>query len=98
LTESFGLAALEAMACEVPVVASAVGGLPEVVDHGITGFLHPPDDIAGMAGSLLRLLGDERLRDEMGAAGRRVAADRFTAERIVPLYEAAYATIISDLR
>ena len=98
LTESFGLAALEAMACEVPVVASAVGGLPEVVDHGVTGFLHPPDDIAGMAGSLLRLLGDERLRDEMGAAGRRVAADRFTAERIVPLYEAAYATIISDLR
>jgi N-acetyl-alpha-D-glucosaminyl L-malate synthase BshA len=97
-TESFGLAALEAMACEVPVVASSVGGLPEVVDDGVTGFLHPPDDIAGMAGSLLRLLGDERLRDQMGAAGRRVAAERYTAERIVPLYEAAYAAIISDLR
>ena len=42
--ESFGLAALEAMACEVPVVASNVGGLPEVIEHGVTGFLHPPAD------------------------------------------------------
>ena len=48
--ESFGLAALEAMACEVPVVASRVGGLHEVIDHGVTGFLHePPDDLDGMA-------------------------------------------------
>ena len=47
--ESFGLAALEAMACEVPVVASRVGGLPEVIEHGVSGFLHPPDAIDAMA-------------------------------------------------
>ena len=59
--ESFGLAALEAMACEVPVVASRVGGLPEVIEHGVTGFLHPLDDLDGMAASALRLLTDAEL-------------------------------------
>ena len=54
--ESFGLAALEAMTCEVPVVASNVGGLPEVIDHGVTGFLHAPDDLDGMAASVGCLL------------------------------------------
>ena len=56
--ESFGLAALEAMACEVPVVASRVGGLHEVIDHGVTGFLHDPDDIDGMAADGVKLLTD----------------------------------------
>src|SRR4029453_15476686 len=49
--EGFGLAAVEAMACEVPVVASAVGGLPEVIDHAETGFLHPPEDLQAMTDS-----------------------------------------------
>src|SRR5204863_1411627 len=56
--ESFGLAALEAMACEVPVVASNVGGLPELIEDGVSGFLHPLDDLDGMAESALRLLTD----------------------------------------
>ena len=56
--ESFGLAALEAMACDVPVVASNVGGLPEVIEHGVTGFLHPLDDLDGMAESGIALLSD----------------------------------------
>ena len=56
--ESFGLAALEAMACEVPVIASAVGGLPEVIEHGETGFLYPPEDLQAMADSGVRLLQD----------------------------------------
>ena len=51
IQESFGLAALEAMACAVPVVASRVGGLPEVIDHGVNGFLHEPADLDGMADS-----------------------------------------------
>ena len=57
--ESFGLAALEAMACEVPVVASRVGGLPEVVEDGVSGFLHALDDLDGMARSAVRLLTDD---------------------------------------
>jgi L-malate glycosyltransferase len=92
-TESFGLAALEAMACEVPVVASRVGGIPEVIDDGVTGFLHVPEDIDGMADSIMRLVGDPALHTRIAAAARQVALDRFSAARIVPMYEAAYAAL-----
>jgi len=92
-TESFGLAALEAMACEVPVVASRVGGLPEVIDDGVTGFLHPPDDSDGMAASIVRLLDDPALHARIAAAARAVTLERFSAARIVPMYEAAYAAL-----
>ena len=95
-TESFGLAALEAMACDVPVVASKVGGLPEVIDDGVSGFLHPPDDLDGMADSILRLLADRALHARITAAGRRVAREKFSAERVVPMYEAAYEAILSQ--
>jgi N-acetyl-alpha-D-glucosaminyl L-malate synthase BshA len=88
--ESFGLSALEAMACEVPVVASRVGGLHEVVEHGVTGFLHPPDDLAGMAASGVRLLTDPDLHRSFAAAGRRVVVTRFCADRVVPMYEQFY--------
>ena len=54
-TESFGLAALEAMACDVPVIASRVGGLPEVIEHGVSGYLHPPEDLDGMAASAVAI-------------------------------------------
>jgi N-acetyl-alpha-D-glucosaminyl L-malate synthase BshA len=88
--ESFGLAALEAMACEVPVVASRVGGIPEVIDDGVTGFLHAPDDVDGMAASTLKLLMDEALRRTMGTAACRRVREHFCAERVVPMYEACY--------
>ena len=69
--ESFGLAALEAMACEVPVVASRVGGLHEVVEHGVNGFLHDLDDIDGMAESGIELLTDaDPASSRSGPAGR----------------------------
>ena len=92
--ESFGLAALEAMACEVPVVASSIGGLPEVIDHGLTGFLHPVDDLAGMAESAVRLLTDPELYRRAAQAARRVAHERYCDSKIVPLYEAYYAEIL----
>ena len=92
--ESFGLAALEAMACEVPVVASNVGGLPEVIEHGISGFLHPAEDFEGMAASAVALLRDSelhrRVRQEALARVRR----EFCAERVVPMYEAAYTRVV----
>jgi L-malate glycosyltransferase len=93
-TESFGLAALEALACGVPVVASRVGGLPEVIDDGVTGFLRPPDDLDGMAEVSLRLLKDPVLHDTMSRAARQVAIERFSVDRIVPMYERAYNALV----
>jgi N-acetyl-alpha-D-glucosaminyl L-malate synthase BshA len=93
--ESFGLAALEAMACEVAVVASHVGGLPEVIEDGVTGFLRAPSDLDGMADSALRLLDDDGLRARVTAAARRVAAERFCDSVVVPQYERYYAETLA---
>ena len=96
--ESFGLAALEAMACSVPVVASRVGGLGEVIDHGRTGFLHDLDDLDGMAASGLALLTDAALYASVAAAARRVVAEKFCADLIVPRYEAVYRELVGEVR
>jgi N-acetyl-alpha-D-glucosaminyl L-malate synthase BshA len=93
--ESFGLAALEAMACEVPIVASNVGGLPEVIEEGVTGFLHAPTDLAGMARSTTRLLTDSDLHRRMAAAARAAARLRFCDDKIVPVYEKYYEEALS---
>jgi N-acetyl-alpha-D-glucosaminyl L-malate synthase BshA len=89
--ESFGLAALEAMACEVPVVASRVGGLPEVIEHGASGFLHDPGDLEGMAASAVAILTDSELRQRVASAGLRRVRRHFCADLVVPRYEAIYA-------
>jgi N-acetyl-alpha-D-glucosaminyl L-malate synthase BshA len=88
--ESFGLAALEAMACEVPVVASRVGGLPEVVEDGVSGFLCEPEDTGGMARASIALLGDEKLHAQFARAGLERVTSQFCAGRVVPRYEAYY--------
>ena len=92
--ESFGLAALEAMACGVPVVASSVGGLSEVIDHGRTGFLHRLDDLDGMAASGILVLSDKDLHAAIAANGRRTVKERFCADLIVPRYEAFYGALL----
>ena len=94
--ESFGLSALEAMACEVPVIASRVGGLPEVVEHGVTGFLHAPDDVEGMAASGIALLTDPDLHASFVERGREAVTDRFCSDLIVPQYETFYESLIGD--
>jgi N-acetyl-alpha-D-glucosaminyl L-malate synthase BshA len=94
--ESFGLAALEAMACEVPVVASRVGGLHEVIEHGVTGFLRDPSDVDGMAEDGIRLLTDPELHGRVAAAGRRSVRKRFCRDLIVPQYESFYTEILAN--
>jgi len=92
-SESFGLVALEALSAEVPVVSSNAGGLPEVVEHGVTGFLHDPQHVAGHVSSVLTLLGDERLRRSMGRRGRKVARERFSADEMVARYVQVYESL-----
>jgi L-malate glycosyltransferase len=92
-TESFGLAALEAMACGAPVVASRAGGLPEVIDDGVNGILEPVGSVEAMGRRAVELL-----RDPERYAGMRAAAvakaEQFSANIIVPMYEAYYAEVL----
>ena len=90
-TESFGLAPLEAMACETPVVATRTGGIPEVVTHGLDGFLGEVGDVDAMASYAIQLGKNKDLRIQMGKAGRKSAESRFHPNLIIPQYEAMYA-------
>jgi N-acetyl-alpha-D-glucosaminyl L-malate synthase BshA len=92
-SESFGLVALEAMSAEVPVVASNAGGLPEVIEHGVTGYLHDAKHVDGFVSSVLRLLGDEPLRRAMGRRARRVAIERFNVDDMVARYIDVYDSL-----
>jgi N-acetyl-alpha-D-glucosaminyl L-malate synthase BshA len=91
--ESFGLSALEAMSCGVPVVASDVGGLHEVVEHGESGYLHALDDVEGMARSAAALLADADLHERFARRGREIVTTQFCTDRVVPMYEALYASL-----
>src|SRR5215813_10523996 len=84
--ESFGLAALEAMACEVVPIATRAGGLPEVVEHGVTGYLADVGDVDTMARHAIGLLGDESALRAMGKKARDSARARFCTSKIIPLY------------
>jgi N-acetyl-alpha-D-glucosaminyl L-malate synthase BshA len=91
--ESFGLAPLESLLCEVPVVGAAAGGLPEVVDHGQTGVLCPVGAWEEMALACVSLL-ESDLGREMGRLGRKRAVERYSPEAIVTQYEALYRTLL----
>jgi N-acetyl-alpha-D-glucosaminyl L-malate synthase BshA len=93
--ESFGLAALEAMACEVPVLATNVGGLPEVVTHGVDGYLFVPRDVATGARYALDILTRPDRGRTMGEMARANARRRYCANDIIPLYEAYYEKVLN---
>ena len=92
--ESFGLAALEAMSCGVPVIASCVGGVPEVITDGVTGILRPADDIQGMSDAAVALLTNDTQRRTIADAATAAVRRRFSEEIIVPQYEAYYEEIM----
>lgn len=94
--ESFGLAALEAMACEVPVVASRVGGVPEVVTDGETGFLSEVGDVEKMASDATKLLKDPELRREMGERARESAISRYSTDIVIPQYIDFYERVLNQ--
>jgi glycosyltransferase involved in cell wall biosynthesis len=88
--EQFGRMLIEAMACGVPVVGTAAGGLPEVVEEGVCGFLRPVGDVEGMAEAALGLLEDEERWRRFSAEARRRAVEVFPAGEIVPRYRKLY--------
>jgi N-acetyl-alpha-D-glucosaminyl L-malate synthase BshA len=92
--ESFGLAALEAMACSVPAIATRVGGVPELIDDGSNGLLFPIGNVEAMAAAAIELLNNPSRLSEMAQAARRTAQDRFCASRIIPLYEDYYRRVM----
>jgi N-acetyl-alpha-D-glucosaminyl L-malate synthase BshA len=92
--ESFGLAALEAMACEVPVVATDVGGLPEVVEHGVDGYLFTPREVEIAGRYALEILSQADRGRAMGKAARVNAKKKYCANDVIPIYEAYYQQVI----
>lgn len=91
--ESFGLAALEGMACGVPPVATQVGGVGELVTHGVDGYLEPVGDIPAQAARVIALLSDEALYRQVSGAARQTALTRFCTSLIIPHYEQYYKEI-----
>jgi glycosyltransferase involved in cell wall biosynthesis len=82
------------MVAGVPPVATSVGGVPEVVEEGRTGYLAPQGDVAGLADAVVRLLDDERLRREMGDRAREEALRRFSAEAMIAQLDALYTDLL----
>ena len=93
--ESFGLAALEAMACKVPSIATRVGGVPELIDDGLTGLLYAVGDVDGMAAGAVGLLKDRDRHQAMREAGRKTAQSRFCATLVVPQYVRYYEAVLA---
>ncbi len=96
--ESFGLAALEAQACEVPVIATRIGGIPEVINEGESGFLSDVGDVAKMSADTLILLRDEEKRRAFGERGRELAVQRYSTDSIIPQYIAFYEKIVQKAK
>ena len=94
--ESFGLAALEAMACQVVPIATRVGGIPEVIEHGTSGFLADVGDVETMSRYAIDLLSDESKLREMGKASRAAAQSKFCTSRIIPQYEEFYRRVLGS--
>jgi N-acetyl-alpha-D-glucosaminyl L-malate synthase BshA len=91
--ESFGLAALEAMACGLPPVSTRVGGVPELISDGVDGFLEPVGDIGAQAARVVSLLTDDALYRRMSAAARHSAETRYSTLLIIPQYEQYYKEV-----
>ena len=92
--EGFGVAALEAAAMELPVVASNIHGIPDVVEDGVTGLLVPPKDVAALSQAIVRLLRDGDERRRMGAAGRQMVTARYSWSDNVRQMESLYESLI----
>jgi glycosyltransferase involved in cell wall biosynthesis len=92
--EPFGRIPIEAMVCEKPVIASKIGGIPEVVEDGISGLLVPPSDAEELSEAIVKLIENEELREKMGIEGRRIAREKFNIENIAKQHVELYQKVI----
>ncbi len=95
-SEAFGLAALEAMACGVPVVGSIVGGLPELVTDGETGYLEPIGDVGAMARRSIEILTNNELHEKMSINARNITVEKFNTDKIVDEYRNFYQGVLEN--
>jgi L-malate glycosyltransferase len=95
--ESFGLAALEGMACGVPAVATRGGGLPELITDGVDGYLEAVGDVRAQAARVVQMLTDDALYSRLSGAARRTAETRFCTSLTIPLYERYYDEVCSRM-
>jgi len=96
VTEGLGTSLLDAMACRRPIVATRAGGIPEIVEDGISGLLVPPRDAHALAEAIVRALRDPALRERLGEAGFNRVRDRFTVERMVAETDAVYQKLVTQ--
>lgn len=94
--ESFGLTLAEAMACETPAIAPRVGGVPEVIDHEVNGYIYELGDKKGLVDYMIKLLNDEELKDRLGKAGREKVVNNFSGSEIAEEYIEWYKKILKD--
>jgi N-acetyl-alpha-D-glucosaminyl L-malate synthase BshA len=94
--ESFGLVALEAMACKVPTISTRVGGVPELIEDGVTGMLYPVGAVEDMAAGAVALLKDRNRLEAMREAGRKTARENFCSSLVVPHYVKFYEKVLEQ--
>lgn len=94
--ESFGLVLLEAMACGVPCIGTNIGGIPEVIDHGITGYISELGDIEGIANYAIKLLQDEQLHEKFSKACLETVCSKFCSNSIISQYEDIYYKLLAE--
>ena len=95
-SEGFSNAIVEAMAASLPVVATNVGGNAEAVTDGVSGLIVPPEDPAALAAAIMRLLSDPGKAQEMGAAGKKLASEKFTTDAMMHQITLAYASLLAS--
>ena len=95
-TEAFGLAALEAMACGVPPVATRTGGVPDLINHGVDGFMEPVGDIEAQSERIVSLLTNDKLHSSISQGARETALRRFCTDLVIPRYEEHYRQVLGD--
>jgi len=95
-SESFGVAIVEASACSLPVIVSDIGGLPEVIENGITGFLVESENVDAVSKALIKLIKDKNLREKMGNSGRKFVREKYEWSKCTEIMKSIYDRLMVE--